>query len=105
MSDFNIILCTTSTKEEAEMIAKKLVEKHLAACINILEKITSIFEWKGKVCTEKENLMIVKTKKVLFDQVKETITGLHSYEVPEIISIDIENGLKAYLDWVVVNTV
>ncbi len=104
MSDYNIILCTTSAKEEAEIISKQLVKKRLAACVSILEGLTSIFEWESQVCTENECLMIIKSTKVLFDNVKETITSLHSYDVPEIISIDIENGLETYLSWINKNT-
>ena len=104
MDEFIVIFCTVSPKEEAKNIAKAIIEKKLAACANIIEGITSIYEWEGEICTEEECLMIIKTKKKIFSRIKEEIVSLHPYEVPEIISLPITEGLESYLSWVDKNT-
>jgi len=97
--DFIVVFVTTSSEEEAEKIAKALVEEHLAGCVNILSKIKSIYFWEGKVCEDSEVLLIIKTRTEKFESLKEKITSLHSYQVPEIIALPIEKGSTTYLDW------
>ena len=99
-----IILSNTNSMDSAETIANFLVKEKLAACVNIIPKITSIYTWQNKIEKEEEVLMLIKTKQSLFNQVKEKITLLHPYEVPEIISIDIKDGNKNYIDWIKNNT-
>ena len=104
MNEFIVIFCTIKEKKEAEKIAKEIVQKKLAACVNIIEGLTSIYEWEGSVCTESECQMIIKSKHVLYNELKESILSLHSYEVPEIISLPVSEGLESYLNWIQQNT-
>ncbi|MEW6616650.1 MAG: divalent-cation tolerance protein CutA [Thermodesulfobacteriota bacterium] len=94
------ILITASSAEEAVKIGKVLVEEELAACANIIPEIRSIFSWKGEICDENEVLMILKSKESLFQQIKERVKMLHTYEVPEIISLPIHSGSEDYLRWI-----
>jgi len=100
VKDFIIILVTASSEEEAKKIAQVLVEKRLAACVNLIKDIQSIFRWKGKLSDENEILLIIKTRKKLYKNVEEEVKSLHSYEVPEIIALPIISGSKDYLYWV-----
>jgi periplasmic divalent cation tolerance protein len=89
----------TASEQEAPKIAQTLVERKLAACVNLIP-IRSIYNWKGKIEDDKENLLIIKTKKDKIDQLKKSIKELHSYEVPELIIFSIEDGLPDYLNWI-----
>lgn len=102
--EYIVIFCTTSNKENAELIGHSLVQEKLAACTNIIPKMTSIYSWNNQIVKDEELLLVIKTKKELFDNVKNKILSLHSYDVPEIISIDIKEGSKPYLDWINENT-
>ena len=94
------VLCTTKDKAEAEAIAKQLVSFKLAACVNIIDGIQSVYTWEEKLCHEQEALMIIKTTKPLFDDLEKAIQTHHSYDNPEIIALPIEKGSKPYLDWI-----
>lgn len=94
-----VVLITASSKEEAEKISKSLLEERLCACINIVDRIDSLFWWKDKLERASESLLIVKTKKSLIPKLVKRIKSLHSYEVPEIIALPIIAGNKDYLDW------
>ncbi len=100
MEDFIIILVTTSSEEEGRKIAQVLVEKRIAACVNIINDIESIYRWKGKISDEKEVLLLIKTRKKLYKSVEGEVRKLHSYEVPEIIALPIISGSKDYLYWI-----
>ena len=93
------IYITTKDEEEAKRIGKTLVEEKLAACINI-HPIKSIYRWGGKIEEEGETALLVKTKAELADEVIERVKELHSYEVPCIVSLPIEKGNPAYLEWI-----
>ena len=98
--EFIVIYCTVPNKKEGKEIAKKLVEKKLIACASIMDKVESVFSWDGDLCEESEALMIIKTKKELFERVNGVIQGLHSYNVPEVIAMPIIEADETYLKWI-----
>lgn len=99
MAEYNLVLCTVNSRDLANNIAKSLVSEKLAACVNISDNITSVYTWENKVVEDNEILLIIKSKTSLFPKVEAKIKQLHTYEVPEIISIDIQDGSKDYLKW------
>ena len=101
---FCVVLVTASSEEEATTIGRTLVERKLAACANVLPGIRSIFRWKGKVTEEKEVLLLVKSRIESFDEIEKAVKGLHSYEVPEVIAIDVVKGSSDYLNWMIEST-
>ena len=98
-SEFIQVLTTTENEQDAEKIARALVEKRLAGCVQIIGPIKSIYWWKEKVETAKEWLCIVKTKERLFEEVEKSIREIHPYETPEILAIPIIKGSEDYLNW------
>ena len=100
MTDKRMVLTAASSEEEARRIARHLIERRLAACVNIVPQVASIYRWRDKVEEAREWLLIVKTTAAAFGQVREAITELHSYEVPECICLTIEDGSPAYLQWI-----
>lgn len=95
-----VVFITTANKKEAELIARALIKNKLAACVNILNSVHSLFWWKNKVDRAKEALLIIKTRKSLFHKLVEKVKSLHSYDVPEIIALPIIAGNKTYLKWI-----
>ena len=95
-----VVLMTAPNGEEAEAIGKKVVTEGLAACCNIVPGIKSIYVWKEKLCAEAEVLCVFKTRKNLFERLRDRILELHSYDVPEVIALEITAGLKEYLGWI-----
>ncbi len=100
MTDNLLVLSTVASAEEARVIARALVERRLAACVNILGPLQSIYRWKDDVEESQEILLLIKTTAVNFSALREELKNLHSYEVPECIALDIEDGLPAYLKWI-----
>jgi periplasmic divalent cation tolerance protein len=100
MTDKRIVLSTASSEDEARKIALHLVEQQLAACVNVVPRIESIYRWQGKVETSREYLLLIKTTAEKFPGVRDAIRELHSYELPECIAISIEDGSDAYLEWI-----
>ena len=97
--DFAIILTTASAVEEGQSIANTLVEKQLAACVNIIPKICSVYRWECQIQSETEVLLLIKTTKDLEAKVYREVQKVHSYDTPELITLPITNGSKTYLDW------
>ena len=95
-----VVFSTVSNKKEAELIAQGLIKDKLAACVNIIENVYSLFWWKGKIDSAKEVLLVIKTRKALAAKLIKKIKSLHSYEVPEIIALPIVSGNKEYLEWI-----
>lgn len=100
MAGYIIIYITTGSINEAKKIGRVLIDEKLVACSNIISPIRSIYKWKGKVCDDKEALMVLKTKKKLFNQIVKRVEKLHSYDVPEIIAMPIIEGSSKYLSWI-----
>jgi len=100
MSNYIVIYITTSSISEAKKIGRTLVKDKLVACSNIISPIHSIYSWQGKICNDKEALMMLKTKKKLFKQIVKRVEELHSYDVPEIIAMPIIEGSSKYIFWI-----
>ncbi|MEW6733746.1 MAG: divalent-cation tolerance protein CutA [Acidobacteriota bacterium] len=99
MTEALIVLITTNTHESAHQIAEKLVEERLAACVNIIPQIESIYRWEGRICRDQELLLIAKTEQPCFTQLETTVRALHGYTTPEIIALPIDSGSAPYLKW------
>ena len=99
MTDKIVVLSTCGSAEEATRIARVLVEKKLAACVNVMPAIRSIYRWKGVIEDEQESLLVIKSSRALFDQLRAEIEKLHSYEVPEVIAVPVVDGSEEYLAW------
>jgi periplasmic divalent cation tolerance protein len=104
MTDARIVLTTAGSPQEAEKIARALVERRLAACVNVVPQIQSIYRWKDKIEQETEWLLIIKTRTDAFESVRDAIKELHSYELPECVMLEVSNGSEAYLNWIEENT-
>jgi periplasmic divalent cation tolerance protein len=95
-----VCMVTASSADEGARIGKKLVSEGLAACCNIVGGVRSIYTWQGKLSDEAEVLCIFKTRKELFGRLKKRVKELHSYDVPEVIALAIDDGLEEYLEWI-----
>jgi periplasmic divalent cation tolerance protein len=100
MTDKRIVLSTAGTEAEAHKIARYLVEHQLAACVNIVPQIESVYRWQGKMESSREWLLLIKTTAENFSSVSAAISDLHSYDLPECIAISIQDGCPAYLQWI-----
>jgi periplasmic divalent cation tolerance protein len=97
---YQIILCTCPDKDTAEKIARLLITGKVAACVNILPGITSIYLWQEQIESAQEHLLLIKANKSCYQAIEKTISGHHPYEIPEIIAVPIDNGLPEYLQWI-----
>jgi len=96
---FIAVLVTCGSEDEALKIAHSLIENHLAACINLISPVRSIYRWEGKILDEKEWILIIKTRKGKFKKLEKEVKSLHSYAVPEIIGLSVVGGSSSYLKW------
>jgi periplasmic divalent cation tolerance protein len=99
LDDPILILSTASSREEAKRIAKCLVEEKLAACVQMVPGLESVYIWQGKLYDEPEFLLLIKSRAYLFSRVAERVLSLHTYDVPEIVALRIAEGSKPYMDW------
>ena len=100
MTEKTIVLTTAASKEEAQKIARALVERHAAACVNIVGPMESMYWWKGKLETSSEHLLIVKTMADALDTVQKIVREMHTYELFEFLVLGIEAGNREYMQWI-----
>ncbi|MCU0766660.1 MAG: divalent-cation tolerance protein CutA [Gammaproteobacteria bacterium] len=99
-TDALLVLCTCPDVESAQRIAHQLVASRLAACVNLLPGLTSVYRWDDAVQTAEETLLLVKTGRACYAALEETLRAIHPYELPEIVALPVEQGLAGYLDWI-----
>lgn len=100
-----IVVTNVPNRDVALKIARTLIERKLAACVNILAECTSVYRWKGQLETAAEVPLLIKTRAAIYDDVEAAIKSLHPYELPEIVAVPIERGLSDYLEWINTETV
>jgi len=100
MSERLVVLMTAGSQEEAERIAGSLVKAMLAACVNIIPSITSVYRWEDEIQRDQEWLLLAKTRRDVLEELIQHVRGLHSYDVPEVIALPIVGGSEPYLLWV-----
>lgn len=99
MPDYIVVLSTTDTQELANTIAGELIRTGIAACVNIIPNVTSIYKWKGEISHDGECLMLIKSRAEHFERLRERIRSLHTYDVPEVIALSVLQGDSNYLKW------
>lgn len=99
MTDKIVVLSTASSAEEAEKIARRLVDERLAACVNVMPGVRSFYRWKGNVEDAAEWLLVIKSSRNRFEELRAELEKLHSYEVPEVIALQVIDGSRNYLQW------
>ncbi len=99
MTDKIVVFCTCGSAEEAEKIARRLVEARLAACVSLFPAARSIYRWKGKVEDSAECLLMIKSSREKFDHLRAEIEKTHSYEVPEVLAVPVVDGAENHLNW------
>ena len=100
MVEYSVIYITTKDVEEARRIAQELINSRLVACANIFDGIESLYRWEGKICNDKESVIIAKSKTILISRLIEKVKSIHSYTCPCIIALPIEGGNPPFLDWI-----
>lgn len=105
MTDKIVVLSTCGTEEEAERLARELVSARVAACVNIVPKVRSFYRWQGAIEDSAECLLIIKSSRDRFEELRAALERAHSYEVPEVIALPILDGAPNYLNWLQENLV
>lgn len=100
MSDALVVLVTVPSRADGERIAEAVVGERLAACVNVLGPMRSIYRWQGEVCRDDEHLLLIKTTRPRYDELEARVKALHTYDVVEVIALPIEMGSEAYLAWI-----
>jgi periplasmic divalent cation tolerance protein len=99
MSAELVVLVTVPSRDDGERIAEALVGEALAACVNVVGPIRSIYRWQGEICRDDEHLLLIKTTRARYAELESRVKALHSYDVPEVVALPIEVGSAQYLDW------
>lgn len=99
MPDALLVLCTCPAAESAARIARTLVDERLAACVNRLPGVASVYRWQGEVHEDSEVLLLIKTRRELFEPLRARLVALHPYDVPEVIALEVAAGHAPYLEW------
>ncbi len=99
MSSFQVVLCTCPDQQTAENLARHIVQQQLAACVNIVPGLTSVYRWEGQIESASECLLLIKTDQQLYPQLEECLLKQHPYALPEISALPITQGAPAYLHW------
>lgn len=99
-ADVSVVLVTAPDRDTAERLGRVLVEERLAACVNVVPAITSIYRWEGQVETDEETLLMIKTSTGGFAALRRRVVELHPYDTPEVLALDVRDGSREYLDWV-----
>ena len=100
MTDKIVVFSTCSSESEADRLARRLVESRLAACVNIVPRVRSVYRWQGEVEQAEESLLVIKSSRALFAELRRELTEAHSYELPEVLAVPIADGSGAYLEWI-----
>ena len=103
MTDKIVVLNTCGSEDEAERLARLLIERRLAACVSIVPRMRSVYRWNGAVESSDEWLLLIKSSRSLFEQLRVAIEGAHSYRVPEVLALPVIDGAAPYLDWLQAN--
>jgi periplasmic divalent cation tolerance protein len=99
MTDKVVVLTTCASPEQADRLARHLIEHRLAACVNILPAARSVYRWKDQIEEAAELVLVIKSRRDVFEKIREAIAHLHTYEVPEVIALPVVDGSEAYLSW------
>jgi periplasmic divalent cation tolerance protein len=100
MSDHVVVLSAVGKAEDASRLARALVERRLAACVNVVPAVRSFYRWKGRVEEDEERLLVIKTRRDRFEALREALVAMHPYELPEAIAVPIDAGHAPYLAWI-----
>lgn len=103
-TDCIVVLTTLGTLEEARTLVRRLVEQRLVACGTILDRALSIYRWKGEIQESTEAVVLLKTRRELWNELLQAVEALHPYEVPELLQLPVDSGLERYLDWLKAET-
>lgn len=95
-----VVVTTVGTEDQAHLISRELVARRLAACVNIVSSVRSVYRWQGKICRDSELLLVIKTLEAEFEAVAEAIRELHTYELPEILSFAVDRSDAGFLSWI-----
>ncbi len=95
-----MVVVSTCPADHAQSLAESLVSERLAACVNIMPSVRSIYRWEGQICSDTESVLLIKTTRTGYPGLESRLTQLHPYEVPEVVALAVESGLSTYLDWV-----